>query len=544
MTLQSSGPISLNDINIELGNASGAEISLNDAAVRSLLEDAAGAISMSSAYGKSAGGGLPQDVSKAVYLGSSGSFSNPSSTRPHATTPSGDYLVPYAYGLLGQPGAYAGFVHIDSTGALNGTFNVISNGESIHTSNVIADGNYIYVIITRSISFFNIMSAVAMYEYNSGNNTYTRLAAKYLTTGNAQYEYGAYNVYDMDSTYIYLTPYGGYTPGLGSRITRNNTSMPLSNWSTSHYPNSYATTSGVSQRFKGHAKKDLTVGTYSYSKYGNAPITTVLCSNQTGGTLEGVPAITNNTFQLGNANDPIPRPILDTDTDGTNGWLVGVGIQKTAANKNNIYFCRIDPTVQGANKHLTAVSNINVFTAGQNLWDHTTTESLRAYMRYLPSLGVYVFAVGGVNTSPGNAQAVVGFYDDTTQTILHWSRVTNSTNTNLVLNYQHQDLGDAINGIAYVPLNANVPLPVFEHSSTVTIPTPNSPFTGSWTYTPLGTPTKTAGSWTYTTTAYTASMAATTGSQILANTSATAIFPATLTDSAPALPSLYTANIS
>jgi hypothetical protein len=53
MTLPSSGAISLNDVNVELGNSGTAQISMNDAAVRGLFGVASGAISMSDGYGKS-----------------------------------------------------------------------------------------------------------------------------------------------------------------------------------------------------------------------------------------------------------------------------------------------------------------------------------------------------------------------------------------------------------------------------------------------------------------------------------------------------------
>ena len=53
MTLQSSGAISLSQVNTELGLSSTASISLNDAAVRTLAGVASGAISMSNLYGKS-----------------------------------------------------------------------------------------------------------------------------------------------------------------------------------------------------------------------------------------------------------------------------------------------------------------------------------------------------------------------------------------------------------------------------------------------------------------------------------------------------------
>lgn len=53
MTLQSSGAISMNDINIELGRASGSSINLNEAAVRALAGVPSGTIRLSDFYGKS-----------------------------------------------------------------------------------------------------------------------------------------------------------------------------------------------------------------------------------------------------------------------------------------------------------------------------------------------------------------------------------------------------------------------------------------------------------------------------------------------------------
>lgn len=53
MPMPSSGAISLNDANIELGIASGTTISLNQASVRTLFGIGSGAISMGNGYGKS-----------------------------------------------------------------------------------------------------------------------------------------------------------------------------------------------------------------------------------------------------------------------------------------------------------------------------------------------------------------------------------------------------------------------------------------------------------------------------------------------------------
>lgn len=53
MALPESGAISLSQVNVELGNASNAVISMGDADVRALFGVASGAISMSNGYGKS-----------------------------------------------------------------------------------------------------------------------------------------------------------------------------------------------------------------------------------------------------------------------------------------------------------------------------------------------------------------------------------------------------------------------------------------------------------------------------------------------------------
>ena len=53
MALPASGAISFRDINVELNLSPTAQISLNDAAVRTLFAKASGAIAMSAGYGKS-----------------------------------------------------------------------------------------------------------------------------------------------------------------------------------------------------------------------------------------------------------------------------------------------------------------------------------------------------------------------------------------------------------------------------------------------------------------------------------------------------------
>jgi len=53
MTLPASGQISLNQVNVELGNSGTAQIGMNDAAVRGLFDIPSGEIEMADGYGKS-----------------------------------------------------------------------------------------------------------------------------------------------------------------------------------------------------------------------------------------------------------------------------------------------------------------------------------------------------------------------------------------------------------------------------------------------------------------------------------------------------------
>ena len=68
MALQSSGAISLNNVNVELGNSGTASINMGSAAVRDLFGVASGAISLSDGYGASNG----YDISYLVIAGGAG----------------------------------------------------------------------------------------------------------------------------------------------------------------------------------------------------------------------------------------------------------------------------------------------------------------------------------------------------------------------------------------------------------------------------------------------------------------------------------------
>jgi hypothetical protein len=74
MTLQSSGAISLNNVNVELGRSGTTAINMNETVVRTLAGKASGAISMSDFYGKS-----NETVSLSnLTVSSSGQFSSQS----------------------------------------------------------------------------------------------------------------------------------------------------------------------------------------------------------------------------------------------------------------------------------------------------------------------------------------------------------------------------------------------------------------------------------------------------------------------------------
>jgi hypothetical protein len=74
MALQTSGAISLNNVNVELGNSGTAYITMGSAAVRGLFDISSGAISMSDGYGKS---DAPAESTRGVWGGGwTSTFSN------------------------------------------------------------------------------------------------------------------------------------------------------------------------------------------------------------------------------------------------------------------------------------------------------------------------------------------------------------------------------------------------------------------------------------------------------------------------------------
>ena len=108
MALQSSGAISMGNINTELSKSATAQISLNDAAVRSLAGVASGAISLNSFYGKSA---PPTVIGQAYgggfYAGQISQSNNSVATHYLVVSPkaSGETTTSYRFPFGGSPTA-------------------------------------------------------------------------------------------------------------------------------------------------------------------------------------------------------------------------------------------------------------------------------------------------------------------------------------------------------------------------------------------------------------------------------------------------------
>lgn len=75
MALPSSGSISFNQVNTELGRTATQNLSMSDSEVRSLFQDTTGAISMSSGHGKSSAPPYPYNITYLTVAGGAGSSS-------------------------------------------------------------------------------------------------------------------------------------------------------------------------------------------------------------------------------------------------------------------------------------------------------------------------------------------------------------------------------------------------------------------------------------------------------------------------------------
>jgi hypothetical protein len=120
MTLPTSGQITLNQVNVELGNSGTAQISMNDAAVRGLFGIASGEIEMSDGYGKSnvawygergiIGGGYPKNDISYVTISTTGNasdFGNLSTDLDEPGTCSDGSRIIFAGGMSYNTATYA-----------------------------------------------------------------------------------------------------------------------------------------------------------------------------------------------------------------------------------------------------------------------------------------------------------------------------------------------------------------------------------------------------------------------------------------------------
>lgn len=168
MALPSSGAISLNDVNVELGNSATAQIDMGGAAVRGLFGVASGAISMSDGYGKSSQFEFSitsntndanlrslavsagwNESSKVVATINSGVYVSSSSTGSAALVIDGSWpggVELYNYGIIAGRGGAGGrsaggsSPFFSTSGSAGGGALSVSSSVTIYNNNIIAGG--------------------------------------------------------------------------------------------------------------------------------------------------------------------------------------------------------------------------------------------------------------------------------------------------------------------------------------------------------------------------------------------------------------------
>jgi len=123
MTLPASGAISFSAVNIELGLSSTAQISLNDAAVRTLFGDASGVVAMSDAYGKS-----NTTVPGTPTIGTATATGSTTATVSFTAPASNGGLTITSYTAVSSPGGITGTLSQAGSGTI--TVSGLSGGTS------------------------------------------------------------------------------------------------------------------------------------------------------------------------------------------------------------------------------------------------------------------------------------------------------------------------------------------------------------------------------------------------------------------------------
>lgn len=176
MGLPASGAISLNDVNVELGNTATAQIDMNSAAFRGLFGIGSGAISMSDGYGKSSqfSFSITSNVNNAnlatlaTNAGWDGSAELIATIEPNVYCNSTHYL---AYGMI-ITGSFPGGVTLINNGYIVGRGG--NGGKGATSSNATGGGTGGTALV--------IQSSVSIYNYGTiaggggggggGNSTY------------------------------------------------------------------------------------------------------------------------------------------------------------------------------------------------------------------------------------------------------------------------------------------------------------------------------------------------------------------------------------
>ena len=166
MTLQSSGQISMNNINTELGQSSTTQASLNDSNYRALVEIPSGAISMQNFYGKSNITTLSYSGNPTVtFKGANGAWGN---------NPEDDSSWPYCIWLGGQGERGSGTVYypfVSPGGNLYFTCGCDNTGylSVATTANRSANPTALsYTTLANGVGFPGQNSWVSMGSYASG----------------------------------------------------------------------------------------------------------------------------------------------------------------------------------------------------------------------------------------------------------------------------------------------------------------------------------------------------------------------------------------